>query len=308
MEPKEITKRLQEHGSRGVFIPFYHVEEVKEEIRSLFRNGKLDAGFYDEWMPTYLDAMLPRSMPAPTSVLLIATSASQRRAVFRYRGEAHEFIVPQTYGIGARIAHRSRSILMDGKRKAPFRLVVAYPPLKLLAARSGLAMYGRNNVTYVPGFGSFHRLTAFYTDIEVTDGNWGDKKMLPKCKKCGACVSACPTGAISEDRFLVRAERCLSCMNERTTEHAFPSWVKPEWHNAIVGCMTCQRVCPYDREFVGKVENGVSFSEEETEYLLRGSYSGARATAIRRKLKIAGIDMSVFPRNLETLLNRPGPK
>jgi len=36
-------------------------------------------------------------------------------------------------------------------------------PIDRLAVRGGLATYGRNNVTYVPGMGSFHRLSAFYS-------------------------------------------------------------------------------------------------------------------------------------------------
>lgn len=308
MDHREILRRLEKNGCRGVFIPIFRLEEVKGEIRALHRDGVLDDGFYNEWMPTYLDAKFPNSMRAPKSVLLIATPASQRKVIFHFKGKAHQFVVPPTYGTGTRVMRRLRNILKDGRGKTPLRLTAAFPPLKLLAVRSGLAMYGRNNVTYVPGFGSFHRLTAFYTDLEASEGHWGEKRVLPKCAKCRACVSACPTGAISEDRFLLRAERCLSCMNERTSGHAFPSWVKPEWHNAIVGCITCQRVCPYDREFVGKVENCLSFSEEETEYILKGRYSGKKAVVIQRKLKIAGVDMSVFPRNLQTLLSRPSSK
>jgi epoxyqueuosine reductase len=35
-------------------------------------------------------------------------------------------------------------------------------PLKSLAVRSGLAAYGRNNVCYVPGMGSFLELVGLY--------------------------------------------------------------------------------------------------------------------------------------------------
>jgi len=245
-------------------------------------------------------------MPSPKSILLIATPAPLRTVTFHFKGKAHEFVVPPTYGSAAQVIRRLRNILKDGRKSTPFRLAAAFPPLKLLAVRSGLAMYGRNNVTYVPEFGSFHKLTAFYSDLEAPDVGWGEKRVLPKCDKCKACVSACPTGAIPKDRFLLRAERCLSFMNERTSKHAFPAWIKPEWHNAIVGCMTCQRACPYDRRFMNKIETGESFSEEETEYLLKGKYSGNKATALRRKLERADLDISTFPRNLEALLSKSG--
>lgn len=304
MTEEEIVKLLRENGCRAVFVPFHHVEEAKEEIRGLRRDGKVDADFYDEWMPTYLDAKPPASMQSPKSILLVATPTPQRKVEFSYRGKAHAFVVPPTYGTGPPIARRIRRILRNGGRKSLPRLVVAHPPLKLLAVRSGLAYYGRNNVTYVQGIGSFHRLTAFYSDLEVPEGDWGEKRMLPECEKCRACMYACPTGAIMKDRFLLRAERCLSFLNERTSEREFPSWVRPEWHNAIIGCMECQRACPRNRDALGDVLDAVSFSEEETEYLLNGKYSGKRAAAIERKLRRAGLDLSVFPRNLEALLRK----
>ena len=34
-------------------------------------------------------------------------------------------------------------------------------PLKSLAVHMGLAVYGRNNITYVPGFGSGHQLCGY---------------------------------------------------------------------------------------------------------------------------------------------------
>jgi len=308
MDPKDVLGLLEKNGLRGAIVPYHRVEEVKAEIGTLLKDGLLDEEFYNESISLYFDEKLPRAIPRPKSILIVAAPDPQRRVTFYHGGEAFKFVVPPTYGTGAQVTRRIRSILEDGQRGAPFKLVNASPPLKLLSVRSGVTMYGRNNITYSPGFGSFQRLTAFYSDLDPPEGYWGEKRTLPKCAKCRACVSACPTAAISEDRFLLRAELCLTCMNEKTSEHAFPSWVKPEWHNAIIGCMICQRVCPYNKEFAGEFEEGESFSEEETEYLLKGKYSDKKATLLSKKLKRAGLDISIFPRNLETLLGRPKSK
>jgi len=308
MDPEGIVDLLERSGHRGVFFPYRRVEEANEIIRAFFRDGMLDKQLYNEYMPTYVDAKPPRTMPSPKSVFIFATSASQRKVTFHLGGQAFDFVVPPTYGTGAKIDRTLRNILRNAKGLSSLKMVNAYPPLKLLAVRSGLAMYGRNNIAYVPEFGSFHRLSAFYSNLEVPDDNWGKMRTLPKCAKCGACISACPTKAICDDRFLIRAERCISYMNEQTSDHAFPSWVRPEWHNAIVGCMICQRVCPYDRDFIGKFERGPSFSEVETEYLLKGKFSGKKAAVMATKLKKAGLDTSVFPRNLKMLLDRARSK
>ena len=308
MDHDDLLNLMERNGFRGVIVPVSRADEVIEEIRSLHQKGAFDKGFFNEWMPPRLNAKPPRSLRNPKSILLISAPACQRRVTFHYKGETHEFIVPPTYGRGDAVRRQVRKLVKGIDEEDRPRLADAIPPLKLLAVRSGLAMYGRNNVTYVPGHGSFHRLLAFYTDVDAPNGQWIEKKALPKCSTCRACISACPTSAISKDRFLIKAERCLSCMNERTNAHPFPRWVKPGSHNAIVGCMTCQRVCPYNREFLDDIEDGPSFSEEDTAYILRGKYSGKRAAAIRRKLNSAGVDMSILPRNLEALLSRPRSK
>ena len=308
MDCDELLGLLKREGLRGVIVPISRVDEVKDEIRGLRRDGTLDDGFYNEWMPPYMDSKYPRSMRKPKSILLVSAPAHQQRVTFHFKGEAHEFIVPPTYGRSQAIRRRVRGVVKSiGKKDRP-RVVNAFPPLKLLAVRSGLAMYGRNNVTYVPGYGSFQRLSGFYTDVEAPEGPWVEKRALPKCSKCKACLKACPTKAITEDRFLIRAERCLTCMNERKSKHPFPSWVKPEWHNALVGCMICQRVCPCDREFLDSIEDGPSFTEEETDFILKGKYAGKKAAATQRKLNVVGVEMSVLPRNLKVLLSKPASK
>ena len=304
---EEVVELLRRNGYTAIFLPFSRFEEVKNEILELHKSRKLDKEFYDEWMPTYLDAKPPKSMPNPRSILLVSTGNRQRIVTFRLDGRVHRFIVPPTYGMGPKVRSKVRSILRGKRGKMPFRAVNANPPLKLLAVKSGLAMYGRNNITYVPGLGSFHRLIAFYTDVEAPEGNWSEKISLPKCGRCRACLAACPTHAIDDDRFLLRAERCLTCLNERDSSHEFPSWVKQEWHNAIVGCMICQRVCPYNRDFVDQTEDGPCFSEEETRFLLSGRYKNKKGVILEKKLKLAGLDLSIFPRNLQVLLGKPSP-
>jgi len=304
MEPSEVIQILEKNGCRGVFIPLRRAEEVREEIRGLHKDGKLDEAFYKEWMPPYVEKY-PRHDRSAKSILLVATPAMQRKVRFHHGGKYHDFVVPPTYTPRYKLIRRLKHILNDGRKNNQIKLTATFPPLKLLAVRSGLAAYGRNNISYVHGLGSFHRLTAFYTDIEATDGKWGEKRLLPKCAKCRVCLSACPTRAISEDRILLRAERCLSHLNEMASEHEFPSWVEPEWHNAIVGCMRCQSVCPYDSKFLDRFDEVISFSDEETTYLLKGKYSGKKAAAVRKKLRAAGLDLSTFPRNLKVLLDRP---
>ena len=72
-------------------------------------------------------------------------------------------------------------------------------PWKLLAVRSGLAQYGKNNITFIQGLGSFYRLVAFISDLPCAEDNWGEFKSLDDCRNCDACTKACPSGAIGPD-------------------------------------------------------------------------------------------------------------
>jgi len=88
-------------------------------------------------------------------------------------------------------------------------------PLKILAVRSELASYGKNNISYIPGMGSFYRLIAFYSDFPCQEDIWLEPQMMKHCHNCSACLDNCPTGAITSGGFLLHAERCITFHNER---------------------------------------------------------------------------------------------
>jgi len=192
--------------------------------------------------------------------------------------------------------------LDEAFRPKSYRFARAILPVKTLAVRSGLALYGRNNITYIPKYGSFHRLLAFYSDYDSPIDNWYEKKSLPQCDKCKACINACPTNAIQKNRFLLHAERCLPFFNEKDSKNKFPNWIDASAHNCIVGCMLCQRACPYDKEVIDWYDDRGKFDEEETAYLLKGKFTGIKAKKMDNKLKRIGLDLTIFPRNLNVLL------
>ena len=129
------------------------------------------------------------------------------------------------------------------------------------------------------------------------------KKSLPLCDNCKACLDACPTKAVQKDRFMIQADICLTYLNEKDSKHGFPDWVDISAHNSLVGCMHCQRACPYDKSVLNWYEDRIIFSEKETSYLLKGKYSGVRAEKIEKKLNKIGLDLTLFPRNLIVLLS-----
>jgi epoxyqueuosine reductase len=173
-------------------------------------------------------------------------------------------------------------------------------PLKQLAVRSGLGQYGRNNICYVSGIGSFLQLVAVYSDLPCEKDDWREPVMMENCRGCELCRRACPTGAIPSDRFLLRGERCIVFHNEKKGDIPFPKWMDASWHNCVVGCMHCQRVCPLNKDFLGWFEEEEEFSEEETALLLEGIPPDKLQGTTRRKLEhLSLLDyLENLPRNL----------
>jgi len=208
---------------------------------------------------------------------------------------------PPTY-IGKADDARVKDTLTAIVGPAGFTVVRVRLPVKTLAVRSGLAQYGKNNITYVPGFGSYHRLVAFATDNPREQDSWGELKMMKTCASCSKCGENCPTRCIPVDRFLLHVENCLTWHNER--EETLASWIKPDWHNALVGCMCCQLVCPVNRNQLKRIVPRAVFSEDETALLLQKPRLDTLPDETRRKLTEIAMDDSyeVLARNLGVLI------
>jgi len=176
-------------------------------------------------------------------------------------------------------------------------------PLKRLAARSGLAVYGRNNICYVEGMGSFLTLVAYFTNIPCIKDDWTEIRQAEICDSCRLCINSCPTDAIRDDRFLLDNERCLSYFNESAGE--FPQWIPLSAHHCVYDCLKCQTNCPMNIEYLNNVIGPIKFSEEETHILLSGSKFHEFSPTLQKKVKLLGMDewLEAIPRNLKILLS-----
>jgi epoxyqueuosine reductase len=92
--------------------------------------------------------------------------------------------------------------------------------------------------------------------------------------------------------------------NEKPGNVPFPGWMKPSWHNCIIGCMTCQNACPVDRKLLGWVEDEEEFSEAETKLLVEGVKVEGLPEATVKKLQHLSLveEIDKFPRNLGVFL------
>jgi epoxyqueuosine reductase len=295
----EALTKLEARGHRAAAVPVGRLDELREHYESLFRRKELDASLARDLL-IGLTFRPPEDAPRPSSLIIVATRDPIVRCTFGWRGDDISILVPPTY---LKYKSKNEKVIRTLAELLPEQChLVSLPnaPEKLLAVRSGLARYGRNNISYVSGFGSFFRITTVCIDIPCEEREWSDPSMLARCEGCVICASACPTEAIPEDRFLLRAERCITYWNEKPGEVPFPEWIEWDWHNCLVGCMHCQLVCPENEGVLDCEETGPSFTEEETEMLLLTGEPNELPKALKEKLE--NWDLLVWleelPRNL----------
>jgi epoxyqueuosine reductase len=302
---EKVRIGLEACGYQGRVVPKAHLADLRSEIASQRAQGLLDAQFHQKRLGAFrFDP--PSSLSQACSVIVVAVRQPQIRFTFTWRGHLIALMVPPTYLHWRRTDQAVAATLREILEPEGFRLADALLPKKALAVRSGLAAYGRNNITYVPGMGSFHRLVVFWSDLPSEAGEWGEAQMMARCENCAACVRSCPTGAIGTERFLLRAERCIAYLNEEPSSVAFPAWMNPAWHECIVGCLLCQKVCPENAGGLSWIEEGAAFTAEETAALLAGTALEALPPATAEKLRESDMIelLDVLPRNLTALLSQ----
>jgi len=298
---RQICSGLERKGCRGRIVSIQHITDLKKEIDLSHNHGVFDELFYRECLSGF-QFNFSEAFPNARSIIITSAPQPQQKVRFQFEGRTYAFTVPPTYSYWT--DQLVEKVIMDVLGPMKCHTYKARLPAKLLAVRSGLAKYGKNNIAYIEGLGTFHRLKVFLSDLPVVEDSWAEPEMMEQCGKCSACIKKCPTNAILSDRFLIRAERCLTFHNERPAE--FPDWIDPAWHNCLIGCMVCQLVCPANRGLTNQFGEGESFTDKETALVSRGVSVDQLPRLTADKLQRLGLlgDVALITRNLNVLLRQ----
>jgi len=279
--------------------------EVRTEIVGRSSRGEIDLECVEKWLGWIRDP--DAASDAPGTVIAVAVPCAACDVRFTHRSRVFTATVPPTY---VEDAHDNETIRRELKDLLPELgdLELIGLARKALAVRLGLTAYGLNNITYSEKLGSYVLIVALATSVRLEP--WPGSKtrrpdVLAECESCGRCRDACPTGAISHDRFLLRAERCLTCWNELTGP--LPSWFPADAHNCLIGCMMCQEICPVNQGLLRTKDSGVLFDQRETSALLADEkrMPPALNESIQAKLDTIGLPgiRAVMGRNLALLIS-----
>ena len=294
----ELLKQAAENkGDRLQMVPVGCLQHIKDEITFFEENNELNN--FQKWIVTGLyNLTVPEADFEVKSIIVAAVPhPAYAKVEFIRQGKLYRLICPAASDLDAAREYITDLVVSEGYHLQPAPAL----PLKRLAAKTGLGVYGRNNICYNDKMGSFFSLIAFFTDIECGSRIWKDIESNEVCANCNICYNECPTGAIGSDRFLLDNQKCLSLFNEGPGE--LPEWIPASAHHCIYDCLKCQLKCPMNKEAVQNVVDPIRFSEEETERILTCSSYEDLPLSIKQKAKILGINQwfTAIPRNLNLL-------
>jgi epoxyqueuosine reductase len=130
-------------------------------------------------------------------------------------------------------------------------------PERRLAVEAALGSPGRHGLVMVPGHGSAVVLGLLLIPVAIADRRIGlggapligggaeptrdaHRRISSSCESCGACVAACPTGALRGGSFA--RELCLQHWS--SIRGALPREIEAAWGDRLYGCDACQEACP----------------------------------------------------------------
>lgn len=311
MKPEEAVQAWAKiRGLRAAVGGIKLLDDVRSEFRKRREAGEIEAGFYRENLDifTYLEGV---PLENPRSIILVAIPAPAYILTFIVGNKRVEAILPPTYVRYRKIFADVRDDLAKALSSSGFRVELLNAPLKALGNRLGLLSYGRNNVGYIVGLGSYFQLVGLVSDMPSDEDRLPpdpEERLLPKCRECRICATACPTGAIDRERILLHAEKCYTLFSE--SSRPIPESLKPPSPRCIIGCLRCQELCPENKGLLRPENAALSFDAEETEAFLgmKPAADGPAFDRARAKFQELGLTegLLVFRRNLGRLLRLHG--
>ena len=199
-----------------------------------------------KWMENHFEKRTDPRMLVPNSKSVISllynyypeeNFDSQKLKISKYAyGEDYHFVIKDKlktmmYAIKQQIGEVEGRVFVDSA-----------PVLdRAWAAKSGLGWIGKNSMLINKQQGSYYFIAELILNIELEY----DRPTTDHCGTCTACIDACPTDAIVEER-VIDSNKCISYLTIELKEN-IPNAYKDQMEGWVFGCDICQDVCPWNR-------------------------------------------------------------
>jgi hypothetical protein len=155
-------------------VPFAHRlvsatrrEDLRHEIAAAHGAGLL-SDLVNESFARIFTCPLPEELTDARSLIVGALPHPQSSVGFTWRGARFSVLVPPSYVRYWELTRDAEDLLNELLEPGGLWARFARVPQKALAVHSGLARYGRSNITYVPGLGSFYMFVSYSQAFAAT--------------------------------------------------------------------------------------------------------------------------------------------
>ncbi len=163
------------------------------------------------------------------------------------------------------------------------------------ARESGLGWIGKNSMLINKEKGSEFFLAEIILDVKMAY----DGPIKDYCGTCTACIDACPTDAIEEERT-VNAEKCISYLTIELKDSAIPEEFDDKMNNWAFGCDICQEVCPWNRfstehneKAFNPSERLLAMTKSDWETLEKEDFNQLFKNSAVKRTKFAGLKRNI---------------
>jgi epoxyqueuosine reductase len=217
-------------------------KSVKQEIARLFGDRGIEGvgvcALRD--LPSLIDCRAKSRMPAQAKSVIVCLlpyypGEYPQRNVARYAlcDDYHPAALMLLEGVCSQLRQT-----FPGHAFVPFVDISPIPEVKA-ATLAGLGRQGRHGMLIAPYYGCHVFIGSVVTDLAIEP----DQPVEEDCGSCRACLSACPSGALTERGFV--RERCRSFLTQK--RGALEPWQEEEIRsgNLVWGCDICLDACPH---------------------------------------------------------------
>jgi epoxyqueuosine reductase len=246
---QQIEDRAREIGFHAVGIAAIDLNSTHTAANRLQEWLSLGYQADMDWMSDPRRQDIYRLMPAAKSVIAVALNyytPHQRPSSPEYAKIARYAWGRDYHKVLAKKLKQLTNWLLQEFPDIEARSYVDTGPIqdKYWAQTAGIGWIGKNGNVINRQYGSWLFLGEIVTSLMLIPSD----PHLQHCGTCTRCISACPTGAITQP-FVVDANQCIAYHTIENRAAILPPEIANNLQGWVAGCDICQDVCPWNQRF-----------------------------------------------------------
>ncbi len=246
---QQIKARAQEIGFHAIGIATIDPHSTGTSSHHL--QDWLAAGYHADmaWMSDPRRQDIYKLMPSAKTVIAVALNyyTPHQRPQHPKYGKIARYAWGRDYHkVVEKKLKQLTNWLLDKFPSIEARYYVDTGPIqdKYWAQAAGIGWIGKNGNVINRQYGSWLFLGEIVTSLATIPSD----PHAQHCGTCTRCISACPTGAITQP-YVVDANRCIAYHTIENRAATLPPEIATNLNGWVAGCDICQDVCPWNHRF-----------------------------------------------------------